>query len=267
MSESYCIYHIAHKQTIEISGKTKLMILEKRRIVITGGTSGIGYELAKHLHPLNEVIVIARSTDKLKRLAQELSGITTYQADLSNPRDVEAVADTIIKRFKSIDVLINNAAIQYTPTFLDDDFSYESISREITLNFTSVCSLSYLFLPALLHSTTAVILNINSGLGLTPKKSSAVYCGTKGAMDIFSQSLRYQLKKTNVRVQQAFLALVDTPMTYGRGEDKMSAEIAATKIIHGIEHNINDHDIGKVKLLRFLLRFMPTVARSIMIKY
>lgn len=243
------------------------MIIKKKRIVITGGTSGIGYEMTKQLSPDNEVIVIAKSTDKLHTLGQEFENIVGYQADLSNLKEVETVTDTITKRFETIDILINNAAVQYTPTFLDNNFVYENISREVTLNFTSVCSLSYLFLPALLHKHKAIILNINSGLALTPKTSSAVYCATKGALNIFSQSLRYQLKKTNISVQQAFLELVATPMTVGRGKNKMSAKEAASKIIRGVERDIVDHDIGKVKFLRLLLRFIPAIAKNVMMKY
>lgn len=243
------------------------MKLNKKRIIITGGTSGIGYEMAKYLHSDNEVIVISRSTEKLNELAQELEGIKTYQADLSRLEDIEAVANTIAEHFESIDVLINNAAIQYTPTFIDDVFKYESISHEITLNFTSICCLTYLLLPALTHQKKAVILNINSGLALAPKTSSAIYCATKGALNIFSQSLRYQLEKSNINVQQAFLELVDTAMTIGRGKNKMSAEEAVKIIIQGIERNIQEHDIGKVKLLRFLLRLAPSIAQKIMKKY
>ena len=131
------------------------MELKEKCIVITGGTSGIGYEMTKHLHINNQVIVISRNPTKLNTLSQELEGIVTYKADLSNLKELETVVEKIVKRFESIDVLINNAAVQYTATFLEDDFSYENISREITLNFTSVCSLTYLLLPKLLHSDKA----------------------------------------------------------------------------------------------------------------
>jgi len=204
-------------------------------------------------------------------IVRQFEGVITYEADLSTLNDVETVADAIVKRFGSIDILINNAAAQYTPTFLDDDFRYDTIAREITLNFTSVCSLTYLLLPALLNSADstsvnnkAIILNINSALALTPKTSSAIYCATKGALNIFSQSLRYQLEKTNVDVQQIFLELVDTPMTKGRGKNKVSAKDAAHKIIVGMERDISDHFIGKVKLLQILLRLAPSIARRIL---
>ncbi|VAW70793.1 hypothetical protein MNBD_GAMMA10-2110 [hydrothermal vent metagenome] len=240
------------------------MNIQKKRIVITGGTSGIGYEIVKALYDVSEVIVISRDASKLNKLKEELEGVNTYQADLSKLNEVEAVADAIVRRFESIDVLINNAAIQYEPTFLDNAFQYENIAHEINLNFTSVCALTYLLLPALLHQNKAVILNVNSALALTPKTSSAIYCATKGALNIFSQSLRYQLEETNVNVHQVFLELVDTSMTKGRGKNKVSAKDAAKKIIQGIERDISEHYIGKVKVLVLLLRFAPSIARRIL---
>lgn len=243
------------------------MKVNKKRIIITGSTSGVGYEMVKLLHPYNEIIVISRSSSKLNKLAQKFEGIITYQTDLSKKEEVERVVNIIIKRFKSIDILINNAAVQYTPTFLDNDFSYESITYEINVNFTSVCQLSYRLLPALLQQiqqNTSVILNVNSGLALTPKASSAIYCGTKGALNIFSQSLSYQLEKTNIKVLQAFLPLVDTPMTQGRGKNKISAKNAAKKIILGIEREVPNNYIGIVNLLRVLLRVFPFLAKKIM---
>ncbi len=105
---------------------------------------------------------------------------------------------------------------------------------------------------------------MNSGLGLVPKTTSAIYCATKGALNIFSQSLRHQLEGTNIRVMQAFLPLVETPMTEGRGSGKLPADRVAADIIAGIEKNQLDIDIGKVKLLRPLARFLPSLARQIM---
>ena len=100
-----------------------------------------------------------------------------------------------------------------------------------------------------------------------PKTTSAIYCATKGALNIFSQSLNYQLEDTNIDVQQVFLELVETPMSQGRGSAKISAKSAAQKIIEGIALGITEHNIGKVKLLRLLLRIAPSIARKIMKKY
>ena len=240
------------------------MELTGKHIVITGGTSGIGREVVRRLHAGNRLAVIARDPDKLATLATEHEGIVTVRADLARLEDVERAAAEVGRAFDRVDVLINNAAVQHTPAFIDDDFRYETIAEEITLNFTAVCALTSLLLPALKHGGPAAVVNVNSGLALAPKTGSAVYCATKGAMDIFSRSLRYQLEDTNIRVLQAFMPLVDTAMTAGRGSGKLSADDAAAQMIQGIEKDIDDLDIGKVKILRVLMRIAPALGRRVM---
>ncbi|OKY25842.1 SDR family oxidoreductase [Thalassotalea sp. PP2-459] len=243
------------------------MELKNRRIVITGGTSGIGYQLVKQLFSDNELIVIARDQTKLNALREQFSGITTLKADLSKPNETKVVAEKIVNEYQYIDLLINNAAVQYCQLFIDDTFLTQHIIDEVNVNLTSVCLLTHQLLPTLLHQEKSIILNVNSGLALAPKTSSAVYCATKAALNNFSQSLRYQLAKTNIYVQQVFLPLVDTPMTAGRGVNKLSSEKAADQILKGLETNTIEHALGKVKLLKLLLRIAPSFAKNMMKKY
>ncbi|MEX0346641.1 MAG: SDR family oxidoreductase [Rhizobiaceae bacterium] len=232
--------------------------------LITGGTSGIGYELVRQLHERNAVSVIGRPSSGLDALKQKFPGIRTYAADLADSEDVALAADKIVKRGEAVDVLINNAAVQNTPQFLDDDFCVETIKREIAVNLTAPSVLIYLTLPVLLQSSKATVLNINSGLALAPKTSSAVYCATKGGLNILSQSLSHQFECANIRVMQAFLPLVDTGMTEGRGSGKLSAAEAANQILEGLNGKSLNIDIGKVKLLRLLMRLSPSLAQRIM---
>ena len=139
-----------------------------------------------------------------------------------------------------------------------------SIRREIAVNFAAPCELVALFLPALLAAHHPFVLNVNSGLALVPKPGSAVYCATKAALDAFSRSLRMQLEGTPVRVLQAFLPLVDTPMTQERGGGKRVARSVAIDILDGVESEILDHDIDKVSMLRLLARLSPRLAQRVM---
>lgn len=240
------------------------MSIENKRIAITGGASGIGLELVKNLYTNNQLIVIARPSAGLEKLRTDFPDVEIIEADFADLHSVEQAADQIVKSNQPIDILINNAAVQYTPTFLDDDFRYDSIRREIDVNFTSVCSLIYLTLPALLKESPSSIVNINSGLALVPKTTSAIYCATKGALNIFSQSLNHQLEDTNIKVQQVFLPLVATAMTAGRGSGKIPVEQATADIIKGIAKGKADINVGKVPLLRLINRIAPGIARKIM---
>lgn len=242
------------------------MNLTGKTIVLTGATSGVGREIAQILAVDNRVVALGRIQSKLDDLAR-CSSVIPIRADLTNPHDVEQAADQIAKQVPQVDILINNAAVQYESQFLDDAFSYELIQKEIQVNFTSVCQLTYLLLPTMLDGDPSIILNVNSGLGLAPKTSSAVYCATKGALNNFSLSLGYQLEEQNIKVLQAFLPLVDTPMTQGRGSGKITALDAAHKILQGITKEQPVNNIGKVNLLRLLLRVFPQFAMKMMKEY
>lgn len=240
------------------------MKLSGKNIVLTGGTTGIGKEMVKRLHKDNQLLVMASNQARLDTLAAEYPDIKTHCVDLGSVAEVDAAANAATSAFSEIDALINNAAIQFTPTFTDDDFDVNSIEREVAINFTAVCRLTAHLIPALKASKDSAVLNVNSGLALAPKTTSAVYCASKAALENFSRSLRYQLEGTSVAVLQAFLPLVETPMTEGRGSGKMAASDAAAAILSGLENGTTENYIGKSKLLAVLMRIIPSVARNIM---
>ncbi len=240
------------------------MHFHNKHIVITGGTSGIGLALVQKLAKHNDVIVISRKGTLPEELFTGRYPVALYHANLAKKSDIESQVGQIQKNHGSIDALFNNAAIQCTAEFLSDAFNYDAIQTEIDINFTAICHLTYLCLPMLLAAEKGQIININSGLAITPKRASAIYCATKSALDSFSQSLHYQLENTTIDVQQVFLPLVQTPMTAGRGTGKLLVNDVASRIIRGAARNKRVHDIGKVRLLRLINYIAPPLARRIM---
>lgn len=238
-----------------ISGKT---------ILLTGGTSGIGAELVGLLQAENELIIVGRDAGRLKQAKSKFPGLKTHRGDLSKPQAGIKLGAKIAASVDKLDMLIHNAAIQNEPKLTDDDFDAAAIAGEVNANFTSVIELTHALLPVLMRSDKAVICNINSGLALAPKTGSAVYCATKGGLNVFSQSLAYQLEGSSVGVTQVFLPLVDTPMTEGRGSGKISAAKAASDIVAGLGADRRTINVGKVKLLRIIMAVAPFIARRIL---
>lgn len=242
------------------------MKLENKTLVLTGGSSGIGLDLLRMLGRTNSIINLSRTAPP-KDATEAARAFVQFETDLANAASVAGAIATIKNHCPDgLDGLINCAAVQFTPKFTEPECDHAGIGREIATNLTSPIEIISGLLDHLRRRPEAFVLNLNSGLGIVPKNEAAVYCATKAGLDNFSRGLRAQLAHTEVRVLQAFLPLVDTPMTEGRGSGKLTSQDVARQIISGIERGVADHDIGKVRLLRFINRVSPWLANRIMQK-
>ena len=242
------------------------MQLVNQSILITGGTSGIGRALVEQLAAQNrQIIIIGRDAQKLARLQQKHNNLTPYLCALDHPDQLDHCLRLISRKHPDINLIINNAAIQYNKKFTDKYFDSDSIQTEINTNLLAPIKICAHFLPMLLNvKTDSTIVNISSGLALFPKVSSAVYSATKAGLHNFSQSLGYQLKNMPVKILEVILPLVDTPMTSGRGSGKLSADEAARQIIRGIQANRNPIYAGKSRWIPIISRLSPALMARIM---
>ena len=232
------------------------------KIVLTGATSGIGACLRERLVARgHHVIAISRSASNL----QAAVGLDALDCDLASIDAVRAMASRISDEHGPIDCLINNAALQYAMPLTAPDFEPEQMIAEANINLLAPALLAQALLPSLQAAGPgAAIVNISSGLAFFPKRETALYCATKAGLHSFSQSLRYQLEGSDIRVIEALLPLVATPMTEGRGQGKMPAEAAADAILDGIARGRSEIYIGKSKLLPLLSRIAPAIPRRIL---
>jgi len=239
------------------------MKLSKNKILITGATSGIGKELTIRFCQLNnQIIAVGRNEIRLTELEQFDKRITTFKCDISLKSELRQLVTFIKKDHKDLNILINNAGVQYNKTLLEETYTLKNIEDEININLTSPIKLITSFLPILQNNSNSAIVNVSSGLAIVPKTKSAVYSGTKAAIHIFSKSLRYQLD--NVKVFEIIPPLVDTQMTKGRGRGKISPQRLVTEFIKAFKKNKYEVNIHKVKLLLIINRISPKIAESIM---
>lgn len=241
------------------------MKLSGNTILITGGSSGIGLALAKRFMMLgNQVIISGRSAEKLNRIKNEIPGIATFCGDLSEEENLLQLQKFIQDEFPHLNILINNAGIQYNYRLSEEPDILAKIDYELACNLNAPIKLTSLLLPFLENQDHSAIVNVSSALFMAPKKSAPVYCASKAALHNFTQSLRYQLEESKVEVHEIIPALIDTPMTAGRGKSKLSPDKLVDEFLDNFKAGKVESFIGKTKLLRMLLRVAPRKAQSLL---
>ncbi len=233
-----------------------------KQILVTGGTDGIGREIAGQLQAKGaHVIVCGRRADLLE--ACRAAGMEAITADLSNAAGCEALAKALAGR--PLDILINNAGMSgnFGP---GEPFDLALTDQCIFLNFNAPMHLVGHMLPGLLARPEAAIVNVTSGLAVAPN-SSAVYCATKAGLRSFTQSLRHNLKASKVHVIEALPPLVETAMTEAFDGKKLPAKDCAAQIVDGILSNKREVNVGMVKILQTVHSISPKLARMVMIRF
>ncbi|RXH56199.1 SDR family oxidoreductase [Granulicella sibirica] len=155
------------------------MKLSSRTILITGGTSGIGLELAKRLLGRgNTIIVTGRDAAKLEAIKAVFSDIHTFQSDVSDPTAIAALYTAVVARFPALDTLINNAGIMRNLD-MNQQRDLDDVTREIEINLNGPVRMVQQFLPHLKAQPNALLVNVSSGLAFVPLPISPVYSATK----------------------------------------------------------------------------------------
>ena len=191
-------------------------------VLITGGGSGIGLELATQLISLgNEVIITGRDLEKLKVAAKGLPKLHIIQSDVSSTSSIKSLYAKVTKEFPRLNVLINNAGIMRAINLNDTPSELSDMTTEIETNLSGLIQMTAQFLPQLKKQKNAGIMNVSSGLAFVPLAAAPVYCATKAAVHSYTQSLRVQLKQTNVTVFELAPPLTETPLIDKMGRDGM----------------------------------------------
>jgi uncharacterized oxidoreductase len=241
-------------------------------ILITGGTSGIGLELARQLLPLgNTIIITGRNQEKLDATMVALPGIFGIRSDVSDPDAIARLYADVTAKFPGLNMLINNAGIMREINFHAPPGDLRDLTREIDTNLNGPIRMATQLLPHLKKQQQAAIINISSGLAFLPMPGSAVYCAAKAAIHSFSISLRIQLKRTNVKVFELAPPLTLTPLVDAfdpqdmKGIPVMAVEKLARLAIRGISRDQLEIRPGMSNLMKFISRLAPNRLLRVML--
>ena len=241
------------------------MKLENRTILITGGTSGIGFELARQLIARrNTVIVTGRDPRKLQEAKSSLPTVHTIQSDASKAEEIDALSRQVTTQFPACDTLFNNAGIMRNLN-LNDQRALRDVTRELDLNLNGPVQMVQALLPHLKHRPNALIVNVSSGLAFVPFPLSPIYSAAKAGMHAFSRCLRVQLKGSKVTVVELAPPGVETKLFRGefakelKDQKGMSVDVLVSKAIAGIEAGKTEIRPGLSNVLYLLSRLAPSL--------
>lgn len=243
------------------------MRLDGVKVLVTGGTRGIGAAMVEQLLAKGcTVLVVARASAALEAYGTR-EGMDILEADLADPDMPRAVANWVADAHPDCAVLINNAAVmEHTFLTRNAPAKMDALAREVALNLTAPMQLSALLLPVLARQPNAAIVNVTSGLALAPIPNAASYCATKAGLGMFTKALRLQCRAEGwpVQLTEAMMTLVDTTLSEGDPARKYPPERAAADVIAGVEAGRKIVYIEKVKILHRLWRLSPALAEWLM---
>ncbi len=272
------------KGTISVSNeKGKLMKVNSKVVVVTGGGSGIGRALVLNLlHKGARVAAVDLNANALQETL-DLSGqyrnaVSTHIINVTDRDAVGALPDEVIGIHGTVDSVINNAGI-IQPFVRLNNLDYEAIDRVLHVNLYGVIYMTKAFLPHLLKRPSAHIVNVSSMGGFFPVPGQTLYGASKAGVKLLTEGLYSELLGTNVRVTVVFPGATATNITKNSGLENMpggesasesnfpmtTADDAAETIVRGMERDQFQVYVGNdSRLMNLFYRLNPKWATRFM---
>lgn len=231
------------------------MDIKGNTILITGGGSGIGRALAEAFHARgNQVVIAGRRQAALDETTAANPGMASALLDIEAPSSIGQFAERLTREHPALNVVIHNAGIMRPEDIKDG--ATDAAEATIATNLLGPIRLNAALIGHLLAQPKATVMTVSSGLAFTPLSLTPTYCATKAAIHSYSNSLRYQLRNSNVQVMELVPPYVQTELM---GEHQksdpnaMPLDVFITEVMGLIESQPDAHEIlvERVKPLRF----------------
>lgn len=201
------------------------MELKGSKVILTGGSSGIGKQTAKDLIEKGaSVIITGRDKNKLGKVALEL-GCTAYHADVSVEEEAKATIDFAIEKWGSIDVLINNAG--YGEWGLIHELDLTKMLEVFNTNVFGATMMTKYAAQVFINQKKGNIVNIASTAASKGYVQGSIYASSKFALSGLTQCWQAELRKYNIRVMQ--INPSEVPTAFGK-EDRTERDLVENKL-------------------------------------
>lgn len=237
------------------------MRLEQRKILITGGGSGIGLALAQALAPTNDVVIAGRDVQKLERARASLPVLHTLRLDATLEGEAQAAVAWMTNRLGGIDLLVNSAGVLRGQAF--ESAADSAMSEEVAVNLLASVRMTRVALPFLRRSDDGAVVFLSSAVALGAAPGVAVYAATKAAVHSLARSLRAELRN-EVKVFEVLPPWVDTELARGLARTRMPAARVADEIVRALRQDRFEVYIGPIKALGMISRLAPALADALL---
>lgn len=225
-------------------------------IFISGGSAGIGLEIAKIFSQNgNKVIINGRDTKRLENALSQLVNAEAIQGDLSIEKDRIRIANELVIHYPNVNMIINNAGLAYAYQLNTKANAYEKAMNEINTNYLSIIHFTELLLPKLLEKEGAAIVNISSIVAFYGHNSLPTYSASKAALHNYTQTLRNTLKgNENLHIYEVYPPLVNTQFSKDiGGENGIPPEEVAQELFDAFRNNQTEVPVGQTKKVHLLV--------------
>jgi uncharacterized oxidoreductase len=237
------------------------MRLVDRRVLITGGGSGIGLALAQALARENTVVIAGRDEAKLEEARAANPRLQTVRLDVTSEQDARRALAWIDEHLGGLDLLVNSAGVFKGGAF-DEANAEQTASEEIEINLGGSARMTRLALPLLRRSDDGGVAFLSSALALVAGPRMAVYAATKAAVHSLARSLRAELDG-EVKVFDVLPPWVESELSGTVDAAKVSSERVADDMVNGFRRDRFEIRVGRVRQLAVISRISPSLADSI----
>ena len=182
---------------------------EKKIVLITGASSGVGQETARLLAQAGHVVF---GTSRNPGRQEQPSDVKMVPLDIRSDESTRACVDTVIKQAGRLDVLINNAG--YLVSGAIEETTIEQAKELFETNFFGVLRMCQAVLPIMRKQRQGQIINVSSLVGLNPTPFWGLYNASKFALEGLTESLRYELKPLNISVAMLEPSFIKTNLAH-----------------------------------------------------
>jgi len=233
-------------------------------VLISGGTAGIGLEIAKlFAEKGNKVIITGRTKERLDKALKLLPKAIGFQCDITNEDDVNALVKKVKSEHKDLNILINSAGTAHVYNLTEEYINASAKAEdEMQTNYFSIIRLNEKLLSMLKSQKQAAIVNISSIVAIVPG-ALATYSASKAALHSYTQALRISLERSapTVKVFELMPPLVDTEFSAPiGGHNGMPAPEVAGQFIENFEKDNFEIHVGQTKEIYNLFLSSPLEA-------